>query len=380
MKKLLSALLLFSTVLQIAAAKLVYIEEQNFMLNIPEQWEALQVDDKKVIITDPYEDAFFLTRKYKEKADNETSEFYRFVMSELNADGDSIEFYYKNRKTIFSTINFQDGEFDYTGYGIFFIKDDAAVSILGFSTVDYFQFYNEFLLSIMDSYSETDVDLQNPGPVSSFLTETQESSMIKYELEINDKEIQFMFFPVLAESSQIIADREMKILAAYATEEIPIQVWNDAWTRCYRMIYRDAFQQTEQLYIQLTPQVISPDMPREEIAEILLKWLQSFTYSRTNTFTDFLNPSACIVNNEGDCDSLALIYIMLLRRYNIDTVLFVSKEFSHAMGGAAIDIEGASMIHDGIRYYVAELTVDVKLGLIDSGFSDSDAWLAIDFY
>ena len=354
----------------------VYVEEQNIFLDIPETWYALEVRTGKTTIADPTDTAFFIVRKYGNEKGSTLSELYANVMDELGAQGEAAEFYYKKNPSYFAEINFQSEGFDFTGFGLFIKEPEISYVLLAFSDIENIQYYTDYLLSIMDSFMETEDDFLNPGPVSMFMSSLSSDAGEKKEIFINDKKFYYMYSPLEIDTAQWVAEREMRVLESYTGSEYMI----DAWKRSYRMIYRDSFKLTRNMYTQLAANIIPEDSSDLEIAVLLLKWLQTFDYSRTGDIADFQNPAACLINNEGDCDSLAMLYIMLLKRFGIDSVLFISHVYSHAMAGVAVDVNGASMNFEGTRFVVAEMTADVDIGLIDQEFSDINGWITVDFH
>lgn len=354
----------------------VYIEEQNVFLDIPENWDALEVSGSKTVITDPTNTAYFIIRKYGPGKGSDLQSFYSNVMDDLNAEGEAAEFFYKSSHSMFAEISFQSNEFLFSGFAVFIKGQEHSFALLGFADSENLVYFTDYLFSIMDSFCDTENDLLNPGPVSQFMSSLDNGEGIKKELFVMDKKINYLYSPVKMDTAQWVVEREMRVLKTYTGSDARIE----AWKRSYRMIYRDSFSLTRNIFTQLSANIIPEDANDLEIANILLKWLQGFEYNRIGDIADFQNPAECLVNSEGDCDSLAMLYIMLLRRFDIDSVLFVSHEYSHAMAGVAVEAAGASMIYEEKRFIVAEMTADVDIGLIDQEFSDINGWITVDFH
>ncbi len=116
-----------------------------------------------------------------------------------------------------------------------------------------------------------------------------------------------------------------------------------------------------------------------EKSALLLSWIQDYKYYRTGTLSDFLSPVTCFVQEKGDCDSRALLYIILLKHYGIDAILMVSSVYSHSLAGVAVDGKGARFTLNKVPYLIAETTAQVSIGLIDQKMADPAKWLGIDF-
>ena len=137
------------------------------------------------------------------------------------------------------------------------------------------------------------------------------------------------------------------------------------------MIYRDNYSRLDYPAALIKEKINTDEMPQK-----LLTWVQGFEYKRT-AGSDLISPISAAAYHVGDCDSRALLYIILLNHYGIDSALMVSSVYSHAM--AAVDIEGpgARMLIDKKGYLVAETTADVALGQIASDMADPANWIVI---
>ncbi len=145
------------------------------------------------------------------------------------------------------------------------------------------------------------------------------------------------------------------------------------------MIYRDNYSRTEDLFYLIRDKLLRGIRDSESISTKLLSWFQKFSYSRTGTIADFSPPLTAVKDHAADCDSLALLYIILLKRLGINSILMVSSEYSHSM--AAVDVEGsgARFPYKGKNYLVAEMTKEVPLGQINAQMADPSKWLGIEF-
>jgi hypothetical protein len=167
------------------------------------------------------------------------------------------------------------------------------------------------------------------------------------------------------------AGREFRVLEAYGNHET---LWQDAWARCYRMIYREASRRMDQFVAAIDP--LLPDDPTDA-ARSLLKWTQDFHYERDPNGIDFIDPLTCAVEGRGDCDSRAMVIALVLERRGIDTILMVSREYSHAMAAIGVQGGGQRFSFDGRDWLVAETTAHVGLGMIAADQADWKKWLGV---
>jgi hypothetical protein len=186
-----------------------------------------------------------------------------------------------------------------------------------------------------------------------------------------------MHDPAAASASQDVIEREALVLSAYGG--VP-SLFYEAWSRYYRLIYRDSYVRLSALAEALKEGPLPVDgIPPEDAAKRLLAWLQGFSYGSTDGFSDLLAPSAACATGTGDCDSLALVLLILMDGYGVGGRILISYQAAHAV--AALDIQGR-----GLRYtegndnwLVAELTSRLPLGVLPERLDGVDDWFSVDF-
>jgi hypothetical protein len=101
-------------------------------------------------------------------------------------------------------------------------------------------------------------------------------------------------------------------------------------------------------------------------------------YERNFAGIDFVPPQTAAFEKRGDCDSRAMVMAIILEKLGIDSILMVSRDYSHAM--LAVDVAGGGQRFtlNGKAYLVAETTAHVGIGQIDSSMTDASKWLGID--
>ena len=75
-----------------------------------------------------------------------------------------------------------------------------------------------------------------------------------------------------------------------------------------------------------------------------------------------------------------MLMCVLLNNMGIDSVLFVSREYSHAIYGADVNAWGAKIKIGEKEYLLGETTaVDIAPGLIAKEYSDTYKWIPVGF-
>jgi hypothetical protein len=181
------------------------------------------------------------------------------------------------------------------------------------------------------------------------------------------------FNSVDQDANQAIVNREFSLLTAYLNTPLVYPAWN----RYYRMIYRDAWKRIERAAFVM--ESCLPDTAEGKTAAIL-SWTQEFTYERDRDGADFMNIPQAFMTRTGDCDSRALLMVLLLKQMGVDAILLVSPEFSHALAAVDCPGTGARFSYEGKDYLIADTTAKVAPGRIASDMADPDKWFAVSFH
>ncbi|MDR2182010.1 MAG: hypothetical protein LBN92_04945 [Treponema sp.] len=245
-------------------------------------------------------------------------------------------------------------------------------------------------LSILDSICGSGGDRFTPGPVTSFVWPRGEWEEKPLALGAGKA----LFRAGDAEAAQAVVDREFAVLRLYADSPL----WQEAWTRFYRAVYRDSFDRLKSAAFVLERgwanrsggeaagenRLETREREARLIGEKALAWIQSFRYERDLMGSDFVNLVTAAREGRGDCDSRAMLWAIILEQADISAAIMVSREYGHAMGLALIEGAGARFPladADGVqrRWLVAETTAAVDLGMIGENVSETAKWLGILF-
>lgn len=180
------------------------------------------------------------------------------------------------------------------------------------------------------------------------------------------------------DANQYVIDREYTIL----TLENKYGLGQEACRRFYKIVYRDAYKRLKNFAFALQNELTFGENPikdRRELAETLLKWVQTFEYKRDLSGSDVTSIPALLTGKGSDCDSRSLLLAILLRQMNYRSAFFVSSVYSHAVAGAELEGNGARMTIDGTSYVVGETTAKVNFGQIAQSMSNSSNWMGITF-
>jgi hypothetical protein len=303
----------------------------------------------------------------------------------LKNQGDTSYFDYHGRKAALLELHFTGNN---TGWGLCVEMDDKAGDkgkTAGKPTLLLALAYGPagkaglevFHLSSLDSIAPSEAEQRYCGPVTDFSYprgELKKTGLAGLNAEALIAEHD-------DEGAQALVDREFTLLRYY----LNTPVWQEAWIRFYRAIYRDSWERIADAAFQLerywAAQALynKTELSAADLAARALTWVQSFIYERDLMGSDFVNLVSAVREGRGDCDSRAMLWAMILSHADIPSCIMVSQDYSHAMGLADIAGTGARFAFGGKNWLVAETTAAVGIGLIDQNASDPAHWLGIRF-
>ncbi|MCL1813809.1 MAG: hypothetical protein FWG29_09865 [Treponema sp.] len=253
-----------------------------------------------------------------------------------------------------------------------------------------------FHLSVLDSIEGGEGDRHLPGAMTTFLH--PRGKWFTAKLANSNEVAHFRENDDVA--AQSVVDREFEVMKFYLESKL----WQEAWKRFYRAIFKDAFDRLEDAAFLLerswNNKVLGPSGEGEKLEEVqrlgtrnaegfyvaskALEWVQGFEYERDLTGSDFVNLVTAAREGRGDCDSRAMLWAIIIAQAHVPSGIMVSREYSHAMGLADLEGEGARFpmknnSGKAIRWLVAETTAKVALGLIGETVSEESKWLGITF-
>jgi hypothetical protein len=226
-------------------------------------------------------------------------------------------------------------------------------------------------LSVLDSVAPTEAERRYMGPVTEFSYPRGEIKKTR----LAGLDVEAFTAAHDAEGAQALVDREFAVLKRYLNSPL----WQEAWIRFYRAIYRDSWERLADAAFQLERYWNVPAEENRVLSGKALAWIQSFLYERDLMGSDFVNLVSAAFEGRGDCDSRALLWALILAQADIPSGIMVSAEYSHAMGLADLPGAGAHFEFEGKSWLVAETTAPVVIGLIEQRVSDIAYWLGIDF-
>jgi len=116
-----------------------------------------------------------------------------------------------------------------------------------------------------------------------------------------------------------------------------------------------------------------------EAATLVVSWVQAIRYEipRKEPF-GVLPPALVAAESWGDCDSKALLALMVLHDLGIESILISSTSHRHTMLGVPVVASGTHFTYAGRRYAFTECTaVGAPIGYLDAKLKNPNDWQAV---
>ncbi|MBZ4421022.1 transglutaminase-like domain-containing protein [Myxococcus sp. RHSTA-1-4] len=111
-------------------------------------------------------------------------------------------------------------------------------------------------------------------------------------------------------------------------------------------------------------------------AQLIVAFVQRIRYELpTDEPFGIVPPALVPAQDRGDCDSKAVLAVMLLRQAGIDAVVLYSDPLAHAAVGVGLPGSGTRLRHGGRSYQYAEVTAEGwPLGMIPPQYDKPRLW------
>ncbi|TVR93249.1 MAG: hypothetical protein EA428_02435 [Spirochaetaceae bacterium] len=373
--------LLLSSVLSVGElhARRLHNEQYGYYIDLPVGWNVIDAEDlSNVGFADPLSRAVVQVFAFERERFGSMPELVGYFRNRYDARGDESEFRYQGAAAVLADLSFAAGQHPARGYFTFISDREYWYVVSGFAPVDDYEIYHDTLLSAVDSFALGEVARRYPGPISQFYYPYPAPNTQEFEIALDQYALPLPADEGEIEASEVLIEREARLLNTWYRPGPSGGDWEDAWRRFYRTIYRDNFMRLAPLVPELLRYFAHEKIDGDDVPAELLRWLQSFAYRRVGGEADVQAPLSSLISGSGDCDSLGVVYAILLHHLGYDAILMVSHRFGHAMVGVDIPGSGARFPFEGREWLVAELTAPVAIGQIDQEQADPAGWIGVD--
>ncbi|MFP4551037.1 MAG: hypothetical protein ACLFNT_09550 [Spirochaetales bacterium] len=297
------------------------------------------------------------------------------MYTSLEATAEPEAYTYQGHDSTLSDISFEMNGKPVRGYMITINAPQADFVLLSFAFEEAYDVAHDHMLSAVDSFALGEEGRLYPGPVSQFFYPFPGANMQTQTLRFDGSRLPFAYDSGEIEASSVLVEREARVLAPYGA--LDEETAYDAWRRYFRQIYRDNFMRLESVAVEIKGILEERGISRDEYPEQILDWLQGFQFSRAGGVSDFMPPILCLSTSAGDCDSLAMTYVIILHHLGFDAIMMASSRYDHALAAVDVAGDGARYNYEGRDWLIAELTADVDLGQIRADIADPAGWIGV---
>jgi len=351
----------------------LYSPTWGFFLDLPEGYEYIEGDGRDRFSFKGPSDAMFDLLIYNGRFGT-IRELITDINKRLGNSGEVDFFNYNEKQAAVIRLTF-DGNY---GWGFCVELDNSANRTPMLLALAYAQQNSDELellhISALDSICPSLMERYYPGPIIEYSYPRGEMKPVVLAGGINA-----LIRENDAEAAQALIEREFTILQLYAKSPY----WQNAWVRYYRFVYRDSYDRITNPVFALARNLggfkANTDEKKKDFAQRALDFVQGFEYKRNLDGSDFINLVSAVTERSGDCDSRSMLWAIILSHVDIRAAMMVSPQYSHAMGLADIEGNGARFEYLGIKWLVAETTANVDIGLIDREQSDPRNWIGVLF-
>lgn len=136
----------------------------------------------------------------------------------------------------------------------------------------------------------------------------------------------------------------------------------------------------EELGTRFLTYIRAHQLSSAQAADLIIGFVQHIHYEVPAAEVPFgvIPPALVPAKNAGDCDSKALLGVMLLRQVGIDAVLLYSDQLEHAAVGVGLPGSGTAIRHSGQAWRYAEVTAEGwPIGMIPPPYDKPQLWTVV---
>lgn len=378
-----------------AFSEIITSEKFNYSIDFPEgyQIEDMEQDETTVIFKNKYLDAHALIKVWENSKFSSSMDAIKDTLSRVKASSDYSEAVWRRQKCTIASFEspllLPDGAAQGWAACIPLPQKKGYLTILSYAPKTVYDDLAQVLISLLDSVLIDAGSFREPGLITSAFYPRKSPKQIS--LTIDSKKIPTQIDSVDAEASQFVIDREFAVFSFYASNNLPEMF--DAWIRFYRLLARDSMERVKKvsfdIYTALKEDCEKKDAqnPDASLAQLLLNWSQDFNYERKSSTADKADIEsipAILEGGSSDCDGRSLLLMCILKNCSIDSCMFISAQYSHALLGVYFpDKQGQTIkVDDGLagkEYLVGETTAkELTLGMMPASMADRKHWMAVE--
>lgn len=372
-----------------ASADFLTSEKYGYTIDFPEGFNVLNGEDdgSSALIQHSFMPVSAMLKVWPDGTYKNAKEAMEETFKKLSASGETASVQWRNQDCVIGQFSMQNAAVKTKQAGwacaIPLPMKKGILTLLSYADEAKAYDADQFMLSVLDSIMIDRGSFHESGIVTQFAYPKKGTE--KVTLKIAGKTIATTLDKDDVEASQFVIDREFQVFKLFVNTKL----WKEAWQRFYRQIARDSMGRLKKcafdIHNALESEAAKKDSenPEAAMAQMLLNWVQYFEYDRTAQSSpdkaDIASLPAVLKGKGNDCDARSLLVAVLLKHMGINSCIFISNTYGHAMTGAVLEGKlGQTITADGKEYLVGETTAkDLTFGKMDASMADKSKWISV---
>lgn len=150
------------------------------------------------------------------------------------------------------------------------------------------------------------------------------------------------------------------------------------WNCVFDSLSHDNGENIQALTALFKHRMQSEQLDQRQVSELVISFVQNIKYRLPTEETaafGLLPPTIVVADGSGDCDSKALLAVVILRQLGVDAVVLLGSSLGHAALGINVAAPGKKF---GKKYSFVEVTTPGwSIGTIPPGYDIAGAWKVI---
>lgn len=208
-----------------------------------------------------------------------------------------------------------------------------------------------------------------------FVTSKLKRKHISIDIEVSQAEVDKAMFTLNTMLDFTISD--LQITANYNEE--PEEYSRQYWSGIYRYLVKETGNALTEISESLENIAINEKLDSNDLLLFCITMVQNIEYKIPDGELGIIPPIVSIAREYGDCDTISILLHTILEKMGYDTIIYLSRVYSHAMLGVYTNSTGVFKTYNGKPYYFLEVTnTGWGLGQLSENMKNLDLWYPID--
>lgn len=161
----------------------------------------------------------------------------------------------------------------------------------------------------------------------------------------------------------------------------PPECRGQEWACVFDTMVRDSASRIEPLTELFRRRQADGHLDALQLTQLVVAFVQNITYrlpTEDAAAFGMLTPVTVVADGSGDCDSKALLSVIILRQLGVDAQMLLASGLGHAALGVALPVPGKKFRHGAKKYAFVEVTQPGwAVGVVPPQWDVDKAWKVI---